>query len=53
MDKIAQHNIGLKCFIVAVDVSSRYLRVPSAKPLNAKDAIEGFKLIKKKQPEKV
>ena len=54
MDKVAQHNNGVKYLLVAVDVLSRYLRVQPMKALYAKDAVEAFKkMIKKKQPEKV
>ena len=54
MDKVAQHNNGVKYFLVAVDILSRYLRVQPMRALYAKDAIEPFnKLIKTKQPEKV
>ena len=54
MDKVDKHNNGVKYFLVAVDVSSRYLRVQSMKALYAKDAVEAFKkMIQKKQPEKV
>ena len=54
MDKVAQHNNGVKYLLVAVDVLSRYLRVQPMKTLYAKDAVEAFKkMIKKKQPEKV
>ena len=54
MDKVAQHNNGVKYLLVAVDVLSRYLRVQPMKALYAKDAVEAFKkMTKKKQPEKV
>ena len=54
MDKVAQHNNGVKYLLVAVDVLSRYLRYLPMKALYAKDAVEAFKkMIKKKQPEKV
>ena len=54
MDKVAQHNIGVKYLFVAVDVLSRYLRVQPKNALYAKNAVEAFKkMIKKKQPEKV
>ena len=54
MDKVAQHNNGVKYLLVAVDVLSRYLRVQPMKTLCAKDAVEAFKkTIKKKQPEEV
>ena len=54
MDKVAQHNNGVKFLLVAVDVLSHYLRVQPMKALYAKDAVETFqKMIKKKQPEKV
>ena len=43
MDKIAQHNNGVKYLLVAVDVLSRYLRVQPMKALYAKDAVEAFK----------
>ena len=54
LDKVAQHNNGVKYLLVAVDVSSRYLRVQPMKSLYAKDAAKAFKkMIKRKQPEKV
>ena len=54
MDKVAQHNNGVRYLLVAVDVLSRYLRVQPMKALYAKDAVEAFKkMIKKKQPVKV
>ena len=54
MDKVAQHNNGVKCLLVAVDVLSRYLRVQPMETLYVKDAVEAFKKkIKKKQREKV
>ena len=54
MDKIAQHNNGVKYLLVAVDVLSRYLRVQPMKTLYAKDAVEAFKkMIKQKKPERV
>ena len=54
MDKVVQHNNGVKYLLVAVDVLSRYLTVQPMKTLYAKDAVEAFKkMIKKKQPEKV
>ena len=54
MDKVAQHNNGVKYLLVAADVLSRYLRVQPMKALYAKDAVEAFKkLIKQKKPEKV
>ena len=54
MDKIAQHNNGVKYLLVAVDVLSRYLRVQPMKALYAKDAAEAFKkMIKQKKPERV
>ena len=54
MDKVAQHNNGVKYLLLAVDVLSRYLRVQPMKAIYAKDAVEAFKkLIKKKQLEKV
>ena len=54
MDKIAQHNNGVKYLLVAVDVLSRYLRVQPMKALYAKDAVEAFKkMIKQKKPERV
>ena len=43
MDKVAQHNNGVKYLLVTVDVLSRYLRVPLMKALYAKDAVEAFK----------
>ena len=43
MDKVAQHNNGVKYLLVAVDVLSRYLRVQPMKALYAKDAVEAFK----------
>ena len=52
MDKIAQHNNGVKYLLV--DVLSRYLRVQPMKALYAKDAVEAFKkMIKQKKPERV
>ena len=54
MDKLAQHNKGIKYLLIAVDILSRYLRVQPMKALYAKDAVEALKrMIKKKQPEKV
>ena len=54
MDKVAQHNNGVKYLLVTVDFLSGYLRVQSMKALYSKDAVEAFKkMIKKKQPEKV
>ena len=54
MDKIAQHNNGVKYLLVAVVVLSRYLRVQPMKALYAKDAVEAFKeMIKQKKPERV
>ena len=54
MDKVAQHNNGVKYLLVAVDVLSRYLQVQPMKVFYAKDDVEAFKkMIKKKQPEKV
>ena len=54
MDKVAQHNNGVKYLLVAVDVLSRYLRVQPMKAFYAKDAAEAFKkMIKQKQPERV
>ena len=54
LDKIDQHNNGVKYLLVAVDVLPRYFRVQPIKALCAKDAVEAFKkLIKQKQPEKV
>ena len=54
MDKVAQHNNGVKYLLVAVDVLSRYLPVQQMKALHAKDAVKAFKkMIKKKQPQKV
>ena len=54
MDKVAQHNNGVKYFLVAVVVLSRYLRDQPMRALYAKDAVKAFKKrIKKKQPEKV
>ena len=53
MDKVAQHNNGVKYLLWDVDVLSHYLRVKSMKALYAKDAVEAFeKMMKKKQPEK-
>ena len=43
MDKVAQHNNGVKYLLVDVDVLSRYLRVQPMKALYAKDVIEAFK----------
>ena len=42
MDKVAQHNNGVKYLLVAVDVLSRYLRVQPMKALYSKDAVEAF-----------
>ena len=42
MDKVAQHNNGVKYLLVAVDVLSSYLRVQPMKTLYAKDAVEAF-----------
>ena len=54
MDKIAQHNNGVKYLLVAVDVFSRYLRVQPMKALYAKDVVEAFKkMIEQKKPERV
>ena len=54
MDKIAQHNNGVKYLLVAVDVLSRYLRVQPMKALYAKDVVEAFKkMIEQKKPERV
>ena len=53
MDKVAPHNNGVNYLLVAVDVLPRYLRVQPMKALYSKDAVEAFKMIKKKQPEKV
>ena len=54
IDKVAQHNNGVKYLLMAVDVLSRYLRVQSMKALHAKDAVEAFKkMIKQKKPERV
>ena len=52
-DKVAQHNNGIKYLLVAVDVLSRYLRVQPMKFLYRKDAVEAFKMIKQKKPERV
>ena len=43
LDKVGQHNIGVKYLLVAIDVLSRYLRVQPMKALYAKDAVEAFK----------
>ena len=43
MDKVAEHNNGVKYLLAAVDVLSRYLRVQPMKALYAKDAVEAFK----------
>ena len=48
MDKVAQHNNGVKHLFMAVDVLSRYLRLQPLKSFYAKDAVEAFK-----KPEKV
>ena len=54
MDKVAQNNNGVKYFLVAKDVLSRYLRDQPMRALYAKDAVKEFKKrIKKKQQEKV
>ena len=54
MGKVAQHNNGVKYFLLAVDVLSRYLRVQPMKALFAKDAVEASKkMIKQKKPEMV
>ena len=53
MDKNAQHNNRVKYLLVAVDISSQYLREQPMKALYAKDAIEAFKkTIKQKHLEK-
>ena len=43
MDKVAQHNNGVKYFLMAVDVLPRYFRVQLMKALYAKGAVEAFK----------
>ena len=43
MDKVAQHNNGVKYLLLAVDILSRYLRVQPMKASFAKDAVEVFK----------
>ena len=43
MDKLAQHNNGIKYLLVAVNVLSRYLRVQPMKALYAKDGVKAFK----------
>ena len=53
MDKIAQHNSGIKYLLVAVDVLLRYLRVQPMKSFYAKEADEAFKkTIKQKKNQK-
>ena len=52
MDKVAQHNNGVKYLLVAVDVLSRYLRVQPMKALYAKDAVEAFKKMIKQKNQK-
>ena len=53
MDKVAQHNNGVKYLLVAVDVLSRHLRVQPMKALYAKDTVEAFKkMIKQNKPER-
>ena len=43
MDKVAQHNNGVKYLLAAVDILSRYSRVQTIKTLYARDAFEAFK----------
>ena len=54
MDKVAQHNTGVKYLLVAVDVLSQYLRVQPMKALYAKDAVDASKkMSEQKKPERV
>ena len=54
MDKVAKHNNGIIFILVAVDVSSRYIRFQPLITMYASDCIEAFKtMIKTKQRKKV
>ena len=52
MDKVARHNNGVKYLLVAVDVLSRYLRDQTMKALYAKDAVEAFKKLSRRNNQK-
>ena len=52
MEKVAQHNNGVKYLLVAIDVLSRYLRVQPMKALYAKDAVKAFKKMIKQKNQK-
>ena len=43
MDKLASENNGVKYFLIAVDVFSRFVTVQTMKTKYAKDTLQAFK----------